>query len=99
MRRAVPRRPDFSGEIGYTYHFDATKLAAFLKDLATSRGVEHTLDDVDAVNLDERGFVRSLTLRHHGEHAIDLVIDCTGFRGSICSRLWASLSSPMATIC
>ena len=82
----APRRPgapDFSGEIGYTYHFDATKLAAFLKDLATSRGVKHLLDDVDAVNLDERGFVKSLTLRRQGEHAIDLVIDCTGFRGSI----------------
>ena len=82
----APRRlgaPDFSGEVGYTYHFDATKLAAFLKDLATSRGVKHVLDDVDAVNLDERGFVKSLTLRHNGEHAVDLVIDCTGFRGSI----------------
>jgi hypothetical protein len=82
----APRRPgapEFSGEIGYTYHFDATKLAAFLKDFATSRGVKHILDDVDSVNLDERGFVQSLTLRRQGEHAIDLVIDCTGFRGSI----------------
>ena len=82
----APRRPgapDFSGEVGYTYHFDATKLAAFLKDVATSRGVKHVLDDVDAVNLDERGFVKSLTLRRQGEHRIDLVIDCTGFRGSI----------------
>jgi len=82
----APRRPggpEFSGEIGYTYHFDATKLAAFLKDLATSRGVNHILDDVDTVNLDERGFVKSLKLRRQGEHAIDLVIDCTGFRGSI----------------
>jgi len=82
----APRRPgapDFSGEVGYTYHFDATKLAAFLKDVATSRGVKHVLDDVDAVNLDERGFVKSLTLRRKGEHPIDLVIDCTGFRGSI----------------
>jgi flavin-dependent dehydrogenase len=82
----APRRPggpDFSGEVGYTYHFDATKVAAFLRDLATSRGVNHVLDDVDAVNLDERGFVKSLSLRRQGEHTIDLVIDCTGFRGSI----------------
>ena len=82
----APRRPgapDFSGEIGYTYHFDATKLATFLKGVATSRGVKHILDDVDAVNLDERGFVKSLNLRRQSEHAIDLVIDCTGFRGSI----------------
>ena len=86
QRNLAPRRPgapDFSGELGYTYHFDATKLATFLKDVATSRGVKHILDDVDAVNLDERGLVKSLTLRRQGEHAIDLVIDCTGFRGSI----------------
>ena len=85
----APRRPgapDFSGELGYTYHFDATKLATFLKDVATDRGVKHILDDVDAVNLDERGFVKSLTLRRQGEHAIDLVIDCTGFRGSILQK-------------
>jgi flavin-dependent dehydrogenase len=85
----APRRPgapDFSGEIGYTYHFDATKLAAFLKDIATSRGVNHVLDDVDAVNLDERGFVKSLNLRRQGEHAVELVIDCTGFRGSILQK-------------
>lgn len=78
-----PGEPEFSGEVGYTYHFDATKLAAFLKDIATSRGVKHILDDVDDVILDERGFVKSLTLRRQGEHAVDLVIDCTGFRGSI----------------
>src|ERR1051326_1567011 len=78
-----PGEPEFSGEIGYTYHFDATKLATLLKDVATGRGVRHILDDVDSVNLDERGFVKSLKLRRQGEHPIDLVIDCTGFRGSI----------------
>jgi tryptophan halogenase len=78
-----PGEPDFSGEVGYTYHFDATKLAVFLREIATNRGVKHVLDDVDEVNLDERGFVKSLTLRRQGEHAVDFVIDCTGFRGSI----------------
>jgi tryptophan halogenase len=78
-----PGEPEFSGEVGYTYHFDATKLAGFLKDIATGRGVKHVLDDVDKVNLDERGFVKSLSLRERGEHEVDLVIDCTGFRGSI----------------
>lgn len=95
----APRRPgdpDFSGEVGYTYHFDATKLAAFLKDLATSRGVKHVLDDVDAVNLDERGFVKSLGLRRKGEHRVDLVIDCTGFRGSILQQALGEPFEPYA---
>jgi tryptophan halogenase len=78
-----PGQPDFSGEVGYTYHFDATKFAGLLKDIAAARGVKHVLDDVDAVNLDERGYVKSLSLRREGEHAVELVIDCTGFRGSI----------------
>ncbi len=89
LRNLAPRRPgepEFSAELGYTYHFDATKLATFLRDIATKRGVTHILDDVDAINLDERGFVKSLSLRRRGEHAIDLVVDCTGFRGSILQK-------------
>jgi flavin-dependent dehydrogenase len=85
----APRRPgapEFSGEVGYTYHFDATKLATFLRDVATSRGVKHILDDVDEINLDERGFVKSLSLRREGEHNVELVIDCTGFRGAILQK-------------
>lgn len=88
-RNLAPRRPgapEFSGEVGYTYHFDATKLAAFLKDVATSRGVKHVLDDVDEINLDECGFVKSLSLRREGEHPVELVIDCTGFRGAILQK-------------
>ncbi|MCK4275414.1 MAG: tryptophan 7-halogenase, partial [Phycisphaerae bacterium] len=81
-----PGEPDFSGEVGYTYHFDATKLASFLNDVATDRGVNHILDDVDEVNLDERGFVKSLSLRRQGEHEVDLVVDCTGFRGAILQK-------------
>jgi flavin-dependent dehydrogenase len=89
LRNLAPRRPgqpEFSAELGYTYHFDATKLAVFLKDIAVKRGVKHILDDVDEINLDERGFVKSLSLRAQGEHAIDLVVDCTGFRGSILQK-------------
>ncbi|HML30525.1 MAG TPA: tryptophan 7-halogenase [Hyphomicrobium sp.] len=81
-----PEDPEFSGEIGYTYHFDATKLAAFLRNIATRRGVKHIVDNVDSVTLDERGFVASLQLREHDEHKVDFIIDCTGFRGSILQR-------------
>lgn len=89
-----PGEPDFSSELGYTYHFDATKLATFLRDMAVKRGVKHVLDDVDEVNLDERGFVKSLQLRQTGEHPIELVVDCTGFRGSI---LQQALGEPFET--
>jgi len=35
------------------------------------------------VNLDERGFVKSLTLKEHGDWPVELVLDCTGFKGLI----------------
>ncbi len=41
---------------------------------------------MDSIALDEKGFVKSLNLREHGEHTIDLVVDCTGFRGSILQK-------------
>lgn len=69
--------------VGYAYHLDAGKFAGLLAEVGRERGVEHVLDDVDSVTLDERGFVSSLTLREQGEHAVQLVIDCTGFRGLI----------------
>lgn len=99
LRNLAPRRPgapEFSAELGYTYHFDATKLATFLKDIAIARGVKHVLDDVDAVNLDERGFVKSLGLRRNGEHAVELVIDCTGFRSSILQQALGEPYEPYA---
>jgi tryptophan halogenase len=48
-----------------------------------SRGVRHVLDDVQQVRLDERGFVRELQLERGGVQPVELVIDCTGFRGLI----------------
>ena len=80
--RALDSR-DYRGFIPYAYHMDAKLLADFLTDYATSLGVTHIVDDVDEVRLDERGFVSSLKLREHGEHPIEFVIDCTGFRSLI----------------
>ena len=74
---------DYRGFIPYAYHMDASLLAKFLTEYATNLGVKHIRDDVDEVRLDERGFVSSLKLREHGDHAVEFVIDCTGFKGLI----------------
>ncbi|MBV7394505.1 tryptophan halogenase family protein [Mameliella sediminis] len=71
---------------GYAYHLDAVKFAGLLAELGVARGVEHILDDVDDVELDDRGFVAALKLRETGRHAVQLVIDCTGFRGLIIQK-------------
>ncbi|MEM1419502.1 MAG: tryptophan halogenase family protein [Pseudomonadota bacterium] len=70
----------------FAYHFDAGEFAHLLKDTAVARGVEHVLDHVDDVELDERGFVAALQLRARGRTEVELVIDCSGFRGLIINK-------------
>lgn len=74
---------DYEGLYPYSYHMDAALFARYMTTYATNLGIEHVRDDVTAVNLDERGYVKSLTLRENGDWPIELVLDCTGFRGLI----------------
>ena len=76
---------DYDGLFPYAYHMDAALFAGYMTTYATNLGVEHVRDDMTAVNLDERGYVKSLTLKEHGDWPIELVLDCTGFRGLIIS--------------
>ncbi len=78
--------PDFAASTRYAYHMDANGFAAFLMEVATARGVARIVDDVEAVNLDDRGWVESLTLAERGDHPIQFVIDATGFRGVILTQ-------------
>lgn len=71
--------PDLEGLASYGYHVDAGLVAAYLRDYCVTMSVEHTLDNVVDVALDERGFVRSLALKERGDHAVEFVIDCRVF--------------------
>jgi tryptophan 7-halogenase len=75
--------PDFQGPLNYAYHFDAVKLAQYLRKVAVSHGVHHLVDTVDAVNLAEDGSIRSVKAREYGELDADLYVDCTGFRAQL----------------
>lgn len=79
----APGDPEFQGYLGYAYHLDAGLFARFLREVCTGRGVKHILDDVVDVGLDDHGFVSHLQLKERGRHPVDLVVDCTGFRGLI----------------
>jgi tryptophan halogenase len=74
---------DFEKHINYAYHLDAGKFAEFLREISIERGVNHILDDVEEVEQDERGFITGLKLQRTGHHPVELVVDCTGFRGVI----------------
>lgn len=70
----------------YAYHFDAVRLAEYLREEATKRGVTHIVDDVDDVTIEDGEIISSLKLRRTGPLSVQLVIDCTGFKGAIISR-------------
>jgi len=82
---------DYVAPLNYAYHFDAMKLAKFLRAAAIELGVRHIVDTVDAVNLTEDGSIESLTTRENGALTGDLFIDCTGFRAQL---IGASLGVP-----
>ncbi len=84
--RALGAKP-FSGDVPYAYHLDAGKFANMLRDHAVARGVHHVLEDVVDVEQDERGYIAALHLKESGRHSVQLVIDCTGFRGVIINEV------------
>jgi hypothetical protein len=73
-------------EIPSAYHLDAHLFAGFLRRHATARGVEHTVDDVTEVLLDERGFIAGVRTEAHGVLRADLYLDCTGFRSLLLGK-------------
>lgn len=77
---------DYETEVPYSYHMDAIELAKILMEQGKTLGVKQILDDVDHVQLDEKGYVRELTLRKHGAHPIEFIIDATGFAGVIIGK-------------
>ncbi len=71
----------YAGAINYAYHFDAGLFAAFLREVCIARGVAHVRDTVIGVDQDGRGHIAALDLGSGARRAIELVIDCSGFRG------------------
>jgi tryptophan halogenase len=74
---------DFTGPLSYAYHFDATLFAQFLARHAIRLGIEHVRATVETVNVDERGFITSLTTRERGEIQGEMFVDCTGPRAQL----------------
>ncbi|MEV6971973.1 tryptophan halogenase family protein [Kitasatospora sp. NPDC093806] len=70
----------------YAYHFEAALLAKYLTTYSVERGVKHIVDDVQDVQLDERGFISGVRTKEHGDVTGDLFVDCTGFRGLLLNK-------------
>jgi tryptophan halogenase len=81
--------PDYQWEVNYAYHLDAALFAEFMRGFAVARGVEHIRDDVLDVFHDQSGAVSALQLERGGRYPVQFVVDCTGFRALIWSRMGA----------
>jgi len=89
----APKRiddPQYGGPLSYAYHFDASKLAGLMREVAIELGVKHLLGNVETANLDERGAIASVTTREHGDLTAGLYIDCTGFAGALIGKALGS---------
>jgi len=85
----APRRigdQPYTAALGYAYHFEAGLFAEFMRDHATGQGVRHVIDDVEHVEMAADGNVAALHLTENGRWPVQLVIDCTGFKGLIINK-------------
>jgi tryptophan halogenase len=71
---------------GFAYHLDAGLFAELLRDICVARGIDHIRDDVVDVEKDERGHIAALQLKERGRQPVELVVDCTGFRGMLINK-------------
>lgn len=81
-----PRFFDGSKALNYAWHFDAHLVADFLTRWSTTRGVQHIIDDVEQVKLDNHGNIASIGLTNGKSLQADLFIDCTGFRSLLLGK-------------
>ncbi|NNN26032.1 MULTISPECIES: tryptophan halogenase family protein [Pseudomonas] len=72
------------------FHFDARKLAVYLREVALKRGVKKINARVESVRLNEHRHVTDLILEN-GELAVDFVIDASGLHRLIIDK---ALHSP-----
>jgi tryptophan halogenase len=87
--RKGPRGRDakeYDHSMGFAYHLDAGKFSALLAEHCVENGVVHIRENVKDVELDDRGYVAALHLQDSGRHEVELVIDCSGFRGLIINQ-------------
>ena len=80
---------DYEGLGNYAYHFDAGKVAAFLKHhCITHLGVRHIADDITGHVQDAQGAIAALHTREHGNLTAGLFIDCSGQHGVLIDRVY-----------
>jgi len=83
----VTSEKEFESFMAFAYHLDAARFAELLTEKCVAAGVRHIRQNVKGVEQDENGYITALALEESGRHPVELVIDCTGFRGLIINQV------------
>jgi len=81
--RAPVAPANFPFLVSYGYHFDAQLLGAFLREVATARGVNHVDARIASVELGADGEVAALVAEDGRRFEAELFVDASGFRAVI----------------
>lgn len=77
----APQMPGLSGfgqPLSFAYHLDEAKLAAYLRELSTARGVISYADALAEVDMKEDGNVAAISTANGDRLEADLFVDCSG---------------------
>ncbi|WP_111978977.1 tryptophan halogenase family protein [Algibacillus agarilyticus] len=70
---------EYDAIANYGYHLDAQKFSQLLKEHCTAKlGVKHIVNDVETVNVNSNGYIKSLQTQQNRTIEGDLFIDCSG---------------------
>ena len=81
-----PRAMDGTRLHRYAWHFDASQVAAYLRQLAIGWGVRHVVDEITGVQRRPDGAIASVTTKGGLTESGDLFVDCSGFRGLLINK-------------
>ena len=84
--KLAPRHLDGTRAMYYAWHFDAHLVADFLRDVAKGWGVTHLTDELESVELNDDGGIKTLLTKQGRKLEGDLFIDCSGFRGLLINK-------------
>lgn len=65
---------------GFSFHFNARKVADYLRKIGESRGIKVIDGEFDKADLDQEDFIKGILLKDGRYFESNFVFDCTGFQ-------------------
>jgi tryptophan halogenase len=79
---------------GFSFHFNARKVADYLRDVGKARGIKIIDGEFDKAHLDNKEYITGITLKDGEYLASDFIFDCSGFQrlliGKVYNTEWVS---------